>query len=304
MVGGIVVVVPVLVLAVGLLAGLLASLRSLPADLLPEDVADARLRDDRAARRSVAAGSCVVAGLLALGVWQREATPLVVAPLTGAAVHAALTLRHECTRPKPGGRLRSARLAPRTTWGSAPRVLTVVGAAAALVVVAACVGGVVVAGPWTDHYVWTTDTLSASGGLFPGGVLAGPVLGATAVAVHLTAAVLHRVPARPALPSALPWIDASLRRTSAHRVVRVTSSALVGTAGVLLVTWAHFTAVYGTSADLDPDPVANRGILPGPLDAWTNPLGTAGVLVVLAGVVVLALPPRGLRAPRATVTAA
>lgn len=301
MVGGLAVLVPLVVLVVGGLAALVAVRRAVPSHALPVPAATARRRDARAAAAGVAVGVGVVLVLVATGVATRSVTLVLVAPLSGAAVHAACAHRHERRQPAPTGRVRSAGLAVRSVRSSAPPVLTGLGAAAAVVVLAACVAGIAVAGPITDEYVWRTATGSAGGGWFPGGALAFPVLAVAAACVGATAAVLHRVPVRPAVPDPEGWVDASLRRTSAHRVVRVSTAALVGTAGVLLVSWAHFTEAYGRVFDTTPDPVANVGSLPGPYAGWTQPLGLTGTAVVLLGLVVLAVPARGLRAPAGTV---
>jgi hypothetical protein len=167
----------------------------------------------------------------------------------------------------------------------------VAGLVGAVLVLVTCVGGIAVAGPWSDSYVWRTWNYAASSDTFPGGRIAWPVLAAAVLASVTTVLVLLRIPGRPAVPCARPEVDASLRRTAAHRVLRVTSSALLGTAGVLVVLWTDVPALYGSGASA-------AGVqFQGPFVDLVTPTAYAGFGIVLLGLLTLVVPARGLRLP-------
>ncbi|MFD0483457.1 hypothetical protein ACFQ46_12705 [Kineococcus sp. GCM10028916] len=295
MFGGLVVFVPLIVLLGGAAAALVSVRRAAQPWELPLPAAEARRRDARSSVVGVTAGLGAAVVVVAVGLLSHSPALVVTGPLVGAALHAVVAYLHETAHPRPTGRVRSAKVVTRSIGDSAPPVLTVLGALAGFIIVAACVGGIVVNGA-SDQYVWERWNGVASGGLFPGGALALPVLAAAFTAIVVTGAVLHRVPARPAVPTAPAWVDDGLRRTSAHRVVRVTTAALLGTAGVLVLLWSHFAAVYGLEFTVNPDP-ADQPMPVGPLEWLVEPFGLGGLSIVLVGLVVLAVPARGLRNP-------
>jgi hypothetical protein len=182
-------------------------------------------------------------------------------------------------------------VAARSVRQSVAPVLAVAGLVGAVLVLVTCVGGIAVAGPWSDSYVWRTWNYAASSDTFPGGRIAWPVLAAAVLASVTTVLVLLRIPGRPAVPCARPEVDASLRRTAAHRVLRVTSSALLGTAGVLVVLWTDVPALYGSGASA-------AGVqFQGPFVDLVTPTAYAGFGIVLLGLLTLVVPARGLRLP-------
>lgn len=297
MFGGLAVTTPVVVLLVGVVLAVLSRRRNAPSRDLPVPVVVARAQDARSAATGYVVALGVVVFLVVAGFGGGSPVLVLAAPLVGAAVHAAIAYLHEATRPRPTGRVRSALVVTRSIRDSAPPVLTGISIVAAVVVVAACAGGIAVAGPTADEYVWNAWNGSATGGVFPGGGIAFPVLVAMVVAMGLTAAVLHSVPVRPAVEDSPRWVDEGLRRTSAHRVVRFTSAALVGTAGTLALCWSHFVSVWGVTFSTSQDPADHTADLVGPLTGLVQPLALGGLLVILAGLVILIVPARGLRAP-------
>ncbi|WP_432541628.1 hypothetical protein [Kineococcus sp. SYSU DK002] len=295
--------VPLLVLApvAFALAGLLAALVLARGDVhpraLPLPVAAARARGLRWSAGAVAAGLLVGAALVATGV-ELAAPGLVLAAVPAAAAgHAAVALHGELSWPRPTGRVRGAGLTARSVRHSTPPVLTVAALLGTSVVLLTCTGGLVVTDGWTSTYLWTTPNSSSSADPFPGAAVAVPVLIATALCVAATCAVLGRIPGRPAVPCADPAVDAALRRAAGHRVLRITASALLGTAGVLVVLWHHAVGLYGTRYDATGTPS------PGPFAGLESATVTTGFVLVLLGLVVLAVPARGLRAPAEAVLA-
>jgi hypothetical protein len=287
--GRLLLLVPLVFVLGGVLAVLLLARGGVRSSVLPLPVATARARGVRWSAGGVLVG-LVLAGLLAwAGIEAREVGIVLAAPLAGAALHAGTALVGEVSWPRPQGRVRSAAVAVRSVRQSVPRVLAVAGLVGAVLVLTTCVGGIVVAGPWSDSYVWRTWNTAASSDTFPGGRIAWPVLAAAALATLTTALVLVRIPGRPAVPCARPEVDASLRRTAAHRVLRVTASALLGTAGVLVVLWTDVPALYGSGASAAGVPFQ------GPLVGLVTPTAWTGLGFVLLGLLTLVVPARGLR---------
>jgi len=280
--------------ALTLLGGLVVAgvvlVRRTPSAALPLPVSLARRRGNVFSTCALLSGVAVLGGLGALAVEQRSEVLVLITPLWAATAHAVVCLLGELTWPRTTTRVRGARLVARGIRESAPPLLWWTGVAVGLLVVALCVAGTAVAGLRADSYVWTTTVLSASAGTFPGGALALPVLAALLACALATGAVLHRLPARPAVPCASETTDRELRRTGGHRVLRISVSAAVGTCGVLTVLWGGFFAVYGGSTD------ALGDVVDGPLVGVTEPVTCAGLLLVLAGVTVLLVPARALRA--------
>ena len=144
---------------------------------------------------------------------------------------------------------------------------------------------------------WDPTGGSATASPFPGAFYAGPVALAAAAVAVLTWAVLLRVPQRPAVPGADAATDGALRRTAAHRALRVSTSAVLGTTAAFLVLGGSAAHALG----------GRTGILVGDTVVWTDrgypPAGDAvaagvtivGGLLVLLALAVLLVPARGVR---------
>lgn len=291
--GRLLVLVPLVLVVCGVLVALVLAQGNARSNALPLPVAAARSRGRRWSAGGVLAGLALVALLVTVGFAGSDPGLVLAAPLAGAALHAAIALTGEARWPRPTGRVRSAGVTARSVRQSAPPVLAVAAALGGLLLLATCVGGIVVAGPWTDQYVWRTWNYSASYGQFPGGAIGFPVLTTGLVAGWATLLVLLRIPDRPAVPCAQPEVDAALRRAAGHRVLRVTGSALLGTAGVLVVLWHGFVLRYGSGA------TAAGVQFDGPLAAFDGATVTTGFVLVLLGLLTLVVPARGLRLPAA-----
>ncbi|MGI4894227.1 MAG: hypothetical protein ACRYF3_03825 [Janthinobacterium lividum] len=281
-----------LVLAVlgGTVVVVLVLRRRTPSTELSLPVACARRRGVRYSALAVGCGVTTAAVVGALGIWTRREAVVLIAPLNAATVHAVVVLIGELTWPRPTARIRGARLVARSMRDTAPPWLLWTCLVSAGVVVALCVGGVATAGLRADSYTWTTSTLSYGSATFPGGRIALPVLSALATTVLATGAVLHRLPARPAITGASDVADATLRRAGGHRVLRMSGAAALGTCGVLLVMWSGFLTAWRASVD------QQGNVSEGPLAGLTGPVVYSGFLVVLVGVAVLLVPARGIRA--------
>lgn len=292
--GRLLVLLPLVFVVCGVLAALVLARGDARSRTLPLPVAAARARGLRWSAGGVLAGLTLVALLVAAGFTGRSAGLVLAAPLAGSALHAGIALVGEVSWPRPTGRVRSARVAPRSVRQSVPPVLAVAGLLGAALVLATCVGGIAAAGLWTDDYTWRTWNYSASSGNFPGGAIAFPVLAAALLAGGTTLLVLRRIPDRPAVPCARPEVDAALRRAAGHRVLRVTASALLGTAGVLVVLWHGFVALHGSGYTAAGDHVD------GPFAALDGATANTGLVLVLLGLLTLVVPARGLRLPATT----
>ncbi|NAZ78115.1 hypothetical protein GTQ99_22285, partial [Kineococcus sp. T13] len=138
---------------------------------LPLPVAAARARGTRWSAAALLTGLGAVGALGALAVARRSEALVLLAPLTGAGVHAVTALLGELTWPRPGGRVRSARLVARSIRASAPAALLGTAVAAALLVLAACVAGTLLAGAGAQTWTWRTED-HAAGSQVPGGAVA------------------------------------------------------------------------------------------------------------------------------------
>jgi TRAP-type C4-dicarboxylate transport system permease small subunit len=205
---------------------------------------------------------------------------LVLAPLAYAIAHTLVLLAGELTWPRPAGVLRRARLVPRRLSDVVPRRLARMAAAGTAVLVAVlAVGGALATG---GHEITHRDgpyTRSASP--WPGWHYGRPVAVELGVLAVVVALALRVVVNRPAVATEDERIEDALRRTSAHRVLRGATSAVLVLAGALL-------AVTGNA-------LGSVQALPWPGAIALDLLGDAGML---AGLVVLCLP-----APRLPVEA-
>ena len=169
----------------------------------------------------------------------RTGTAAISALLGFGLAHTGTVLVGELTWPRPTGTVRRARLVRRGLLDSVPRWLLRLSGAAFGTGLALVLAGAVLAGP--DG---RSITVSAAGGAVSGaaapfaGVDYGLPTGAGLVCLALlTAGALWAVAARPALGTADERVENALRRASAHRVLRgTTSSALAAVGGLLTVS--------------------------------------------------------------------
>jgi hypothetical protein len=287
-----------LVAAVVVGAVLLA--RRVPAHDLTAPVVRARRRGSLVAATALALAVALVVAVVAAGAWLpqtglRRTQLIAVVPLAAAALHAAVLLAGELSWPRPAQRVRSARLAVRTVRADAPRGMVRLFTASCVLAWVVCVVGTVLADGSGRAIEYVDGSASASGSPFPGAFYAGPVALAAVVVVALTWAVLLRVPQRPAVPGADAATDGALRRAAAHRALRVSTSAVLGTTAALLVTGgtaAHGGGRWGEEIggvvvwhDVGPGPVGN---------AVAAGAAVSGVLLLLAALAVLLVPVRGV----------
>ncbi|NIZ92414.1 hypothetical protein F1544_15600, partial [Kineosporiaceae bacterium B12] len=228
MFGPLVLAAPLLLLLVGGagVGGFLLA-RRVPAGRLPLPVAAARRRGTALALAAlVVAGTLLVAGTTLPQDSLGRTRLVAVTPLAAAAAHALVLLVGELTWPRPRQRVRSARLAVRSVRADAPRGLLVAYAASVALALLACLAGALLADGTGRAIGWrSADGLAASTrGPFPGAFYAAPVAAGVLVLALLTAALLVRVPHRPAAAGADATTDGTLRRAAAHRVLRVSTA--------------------------------------------------------------------------------
>lgn len=169
--------------------------------------------------------------------------PLVLAPAVAATVHVAVLAVVERTWPHPTGRLRAARLAPRSIAAVTPtpwlRALTV----AVLALVATVAAGAVMAAQDGRSIEVSRGATSSSAGPFPGLPYGAAAFAAVAVLLVASALVLRLVVVRPAVAGADEPTDTALRRASAHRVLRAALAGTLLTLGPLLA-FGGFAAAH------------------------------------------------------------
>lgn len=186
-----------------------------------------------------------------------EGVALGLVPAVAGVVLAAVHAVGELTWPRPTGTVRRAGLVRRTVADVAPRRLHLLlrGWAATLVVVLLVCGLVA-----DDRQVTRTlENGATSAGPFPGWFYGVPLLVATLVVLGATEGVLHLVARRPAVVDARPAWDLSLRRLSAHRVLRGGQLVLgLTTAGVLAVAGS---AVHNVGTGTVVDGVAQDSLV-------------------------------------------
>lgn len=208
----------------------------------------------------------------------RNGVGALLAVLAFGVVHTVVLLLAELTWPRPEGYLRRARLTHRGLFDAAPpwllRLTTGALVAGGLVVLL----GALAAGP--DGRSFTASSADAratsTASPFAGWFYGRPALLALVVLVVLTAATLWVVAQRPAVVTADDRVEATLRRASAHRVLR-------GTAATALVLTGSLTAISGTAVRS-----AATGVADDVLRVVGTTMGLLGLLVALAGMVVLA----------------
>jgi hypothetical protein len=218
-------------------------------------------------------------------------------PIAFGVVHTAVLGVAELTWPRPKGVVRRARLVRRGLLDAVPRWLvrtaTVAGAAA----VVTLAGGALVAGP--DGRSLTVEGPSSAATASP---FAGPVYGRPAalgllLLAALAVGALWVVANRPAVVTADDRIEAAMRRTSAHRVLRgAVATTLLVAGGVLAVSGlAARSAASGAAetATANGLPVVGAAtVLP-----WAGAaLALAGAAALLAAAVVLCVRAPGVPA--------
>ena len=296
--GPAVVVLPLLLFLVAAVAvGAVVLSRRVPSHELTAPVVRAQRRGGVVAAIALVLAVALVALGLSLPATSLPRTQLIaVAPLAAAALHAAVLLAGELSWPRPAQRVRSARLAVRTVRADAPRGMVRLFTASCVLAWAVCVVGTVLADDSGRAIGYVDGPASGSAGPFPGGFYAGPVALAAAVVVALTWAVLLRVPQRPAVPGADAATDGALRRAAAHRALRVSTSAVLGTTAALLVTGggaAH--GMGGQWGEQVGDVLVWHDVGPGPVwDAVAAGVAVTGGLLLLAALAVLLVPARGV----------
>lgn len=288
--GTLVVLVALLLFAV-LQVGLVLDRRA-DDDTLPRAAATTRRRAARWAVLALVAGLLVLAGAATVARTHPGAErPVLLAPVLAAGAHAGVSLLGELLHPRPTRRVRSARLRPRSLWSSVRGPLLPALVVGGALLLAACTASVVLTGPTGNALEYVTADGAVQGSAsFPAGATTLPLGLLLLVAYGLTGATLLRLRVRPALPGVDPAIDVALRRTCAHRVVRVTASAALGTLGLLLLRGAIAFEVLGSRFD-----PLTTDTTPGPAAGWYPAATNLGLLALLLGVAVLFVPARGLR---------
>ncbi|SDX60385.1 hypothetical protein SAMN05661080_00541 [Modestobacter sp. DSM 44400] len=238
----------VLLLLVGLVSGLTALLVRQSAGGEETTVAEARQYAARTSAAAVAVGLCaaVAAGFAAMlpvvyGVAMagRAGVAAMMLPLAFGVAHTGTVLVGELTWPRPGGVVRRARLAHRGLLHSVPAWLRRSAAATLAAGVALIAVGAAVADPYGRSV-----TVRAGGGLvegaaspFVGSGYGVPALVGLACLVALTLAALWVVANRPAVVTDHEEVEAALRRASAQRVLRgSTTAAMVVVGGLSAVS--------------------------------------------------------------------
>lgn len=239
----------------------------------------------------------VVAGTSLPQTSLRRTQLIAVVPLAAAAAHAAVLLVGELSWPRPTQRVRSARLAVRSVRQDAPRGMVTAFLISCVLAWVVCAVGTVMADDTGRGLEFSAPPMTSTKGPFPGAFYAGPIALAAVLVVVLTWAVLLRVPRRSAVPGADAATDGALRRAAAHRALRVSTSALLGTTAALVFfggTAAH--GIGGSWSEEVAGVVVRHDAGPGPVwDAVAAGVAISGFLLVLAALAVLLVPARELR---------
>lgn len=225
-----------------------------------------------------------------------RASSLTVGVLTGLAPASAgllflgVHLIGELSWPRPTGTLRRAALIRRTLGDIVPRRLgavTLTWAALLTITLVSC--GIVATDGRSVTRTWPGGSSTASP--FPGWFYGLPLLLATLVILVGTRAVLRLIAARPAVMDTQPAWDLSLRRLSAHRVLRGVQLVIgATTSGVLAVTSSAVISI-GRSGGTDPATAS------GPLAAVGVALGVLAALVGVASIAIALVPGQPASAP-------
>lgn len=271
-------------------------LRRTPAADLPVPVADARRRSALVAVVAVVLALALVGlGATADSFAVRNGQLLAVLPLAAAALHTVVVLVGELSWPRPRTRVRSARLVSRSMGASVPRGWLRGATVTVALTVLTCAAGIALAAPDGRSLSWTSPdgVFGGTAGPFPGTFYAGPVLLALATLTVLVVLALHRLSLRPAVAD--PAADAALRRTTAHRVLRVATAATLATTGALLFFGG--IAAHGLGGTYGIDGVTHHSG-PGPLwDTGAAVLAVLGALLVPVALAVLLVPARRVGPP-------
>lgn len=213
-----------------------------------------------------------------------------LAPASAGLLFLGVHLVGELSWPRPTGTLRRAALVRRTLGGIVPRRLCAVTLTwAALLTVTLVTCGIVATDGRSVTRTWPGGASTA--GPFPGWFYGLPLLLATLGILVGTLAVLRLVAGRPAVMDTQPAWDLSLRRLSAHRVLRGVRLVIgATTSGVLAVTSSAVISI-GRSGGTDPATVA------GPLAAVGAALGVLAALVGVASIAIALVPGRPASAP-------
>ena len=192
-----------------------------------------------------------VPGVVAqVAVGPAQGVLLGLAPAAAGLVFAAVQALGEATWPRPTGRVRRAPLTRRTVGDVAPPVLRTAAwtwAGLAVVALVACGLAAAADGRSVGRQVAGGSTAA---GPFPGWTYGVPLLAAVVVVLVAAEGVLRLVATRPTVADADPAWDLSLRRLSAHRVLRGAQLVLAWTtAGVLGVAGAALRNVGGVVTD-------------------------------------------------------
>lgn len=231
---------------------------------------------------ALAAVGTVVVGTTAIPHPGAIGLTLLLLPVAFGVAHTGVLLVGELTWPRPLGQVRTARLVRRRVGDAAPRLLVGAAEATAVAAVAAVLAGILLASAdgRSILVVGGNGLWLRRASPFPGAFYALPAGIGLLVLAAVTVAALIAVANRPAVVSRDERVEATLRRGSAHRVLRgATGSALV-TVGGLLLTGGHAVATVATS----------------PVSRVATAVAVLGGVAVVTGLVVLALP--GPRLPR------
>lgn len=206
---------------------------------------------------------------------------IVLGPLAFALAHTLVVLLGELTWPRPAGTVRRARLVPRRLSAVVPRLPARLLAGGTVLLVGVLATGAALA----DGDGRTIDLSDGASlrraGPWPGWHYGRPVTVELVLLAVLVAGALWVAVNRAAVMTDDERIEAALRRTSAHRLLRGAA------AGVLVIAGALLAAAGGALGSVHGLPV--------PLPMVVALLGDG---VALAGLVVLCLP-----APRLPVEA-
>ncbi|WP_380158452.1 hypothetical protein [Kineococcus sp. R86509] len=278
--------------------GVVVLVRRVPSHELTAPVVRARRRGFAVA----AVGLTLAVALLVLGTSMpqtslRRTQLIAVVPLAAAALHAAVLLVGELSWPRPAQRIRSARLAVRSVRQDAPRGMVTLFAISCVLTWVVCAVGTVMADDTGRALEFSAPPMTSSASPFPGAFYSGPIALAGVLVVALTWTVLLRVPRRPAVPGADAATDGTLRRAAAHRALRVSTSALLGTTAALVFfggTAAH--GIGGSWGEEVAGVFVRHDAGPGPVwDAIAAGIAISGFLLALAALAVLLVPARGVR---------
>jgi hypothetical protein len=285
-------------LLAALVVGVVVLTRRVPSHDLTAPVVRARRRGSLVAAAALAlAVALVVVGTSLPQTSLRRTQLIAVVPLAAAALHAAVLLAGELSWPRPAQRVRSARLAVRSVRADAPRGMVTLFTAGCVLAWIACVAGTVLADESGRGIQYVDGPMASTTTPFPGAFYAGPVALAAVVVVVLTWAVLLRVPQRPSVSGADAATDGALRRAAAHRALRVSTSAVLGTTAALLITGG--TAAHGIGGQWGEEVggvVVWHDAGPGPVwDVAAAGVAISGGLLVLAALAVLLVPARGVQ---------